>query len=269
MKKVSLTLGLSALTLVSSAFAQVVALDFESGTPGWTFETEAGANGTPTFTTAAGTGATPTTSGLINSSTNGTNSVPGGYLLNSGGTALDATQSITGSFDFQFDRGDATNDNYLGSAFLMGNITSASGLTGDAGQFIGAALGRNTFGNRTFVMDGAGGTGTSTGAIDIRNTLEWHNVTFSWTPSSGTTGTLEYTMTNQRNGATSTVSGTNTLDSNIVYFAFGSAMASGSTATDSYFDNISITGAAVPEPSSFALLAGMFGLTCVMLRRRR
>lgn len=34
----------------------------------------------------------------------------------------------------------------------------------------------------------------------------------------------------------------------------------------SYFDNVSLT--VVPEPSSFALLAGFFGLTWVMLRRR-
>ncbi|PXA03434.1 hypothetical protein DDZ13_12125 [Coraliomargarita sinensis] len=35
------------------------------------------------------------------------------------------------------------------------------------------------------------------------------------------------------------------------------------------FDNLMITGSVVPEPSSFALIAGCFGLTCVMLRRRK
>ena len=271
MKKMNYTTLVTAVAVGSfaSANAASVILDFESGTTGWSFETETGATGTPTYTSAAGTGATPTTSGVINSSNSGTTSVPGGYLLNSGGTAFDATQAITGSFDFQFDRGLATTDNYLGSTFLMGNITSASGLTGDAGQFIGAAMGRNTFGNRTYVIDGAGGRGTSTGGIDIRNTLEWHTVTFSWTPSSGTTGTLEYTMTNQRNGATNSVSGTNTLDSNVVYFAFGSAPASGTIQTDSYFDNIDITGATipVPEPSSTALL-GLGGLALILRKHR-
>jgi len=269
MKKITLATAVAVLTLTSANAA--VNLDFESGTPGWTFETETGATGTPTYTTAAGTGATPTTSGLVNSSHNGTLSVPGGYLLNSGGTALDATQTITGTFDFQFQReAGATNDNYLGGTFLMGNITSASGLTGDAGQFVGAAMGRNTFGNRTYVIDGAGDRTGSTGAIDIRDTLVWRTVTFSWSPTSGTTGDFEYTMTNQRNGGTGTVSRTGlTLASNEVYFAFGSAAASGTITTDSYFDNINISGTAVPEPGTFALISGCLALTSIMLRRRR
>jgi len=39
--------------------------------------------------------------------------------------------------------------------------------------------------------------------------------------------------------------------------------------SDYWIDNVSVTASAVvPEPSSFALLAGMFGLTWIMLRRR-
>ena len=273
MKKITLATAVAVLTLTSANAA--VNLDFESGTPGWTFETEAGATGTPTYTTAAGTGATPTTSGLINSSNNSAPagfdspdglSVPGGYLLNSGGTALDATQSISGSFDYQF----GTTNNYIGGTFLMGNITSADGLTGAAGQFVGAAMGRNTFGNRTFVIDGSGDRTGSTGAIDIRDALVWRTVTFTWTPTSGTTGNFEYTMTNQRSGATNTVSRTGlALASNEVFFAFGSAPSSGDITSDSYFDNINITGTAVPEPGTFALLSGCLALTSIMLRRRR
>jgi hypothetical protein len=247
---------------IASANAATVNLDFESGTTGWTFETESGATGTPTFTTATGTGATPTTSGLVNSSNSGTNSVPGGYLLNSGGTALDASKSITGSFDYQF----GSTGNYVGGTFLMGNITSASGLTGDAGQFAGAALGRNTFGNRTYGIDGTGSNANSTGAIDIRDVV-WHAVTFSWTPTTGTTGTLDFTMTNQGNGATNSVSLTTTLDSNDVYFAFGSAPSSGTITSDSYFDNINITGTAVPEPTTTALL-GLGGFALILRRRK-
>ena len=268
MKKMNHTALVTAVAVGSfaSANAASLLLDFESGITGWSFETETGATGTPTYTTAAGTGATPTTSGVINSSNSGTNSVPGAYLLNSGGMAFDATQSITGSFDFMVND---TQVNYIGAAFLMGNITSESGLTGDAGQFVGAALGRNTFGNRTFVIDGSGSTVGSTGAIDYRNVLEWHTVTFSWTPSTGTTGTFEYTMTNQRGGATNSISRITTLDSNIAYFAFGSAPASGSLDTESYFDNINITGSVIPipEPSSTALI-GLGGLAFILRRRR-
>lgn len=36
-----------------------------------------------------------------------------------------------------------------------------------------------------------------------------------------------------------------------------------------YFDDVSSSLSVVPEPSAFALLAGCFGLTWVMLRRRR
>jgi len=128
-------------------------------------------------------------------------------------------------------------------------------------------MGRNTFGNRTFVIDGSGATTGSTGAIDIRDEFVWRTVTFSWTPTSGTTGDFEYTMTNQRNGGTNTVSRTGlTLDSNSVYFAFGTAPASGSIAPDSYFDNINITGTAIPEPS--AALLGAIGFLALLRRRR-
>ena len=48
----------------------------------------------------------------------------------------------------------------------MGNITSDSGLTGDAGQFVGATMGRNTFGNRTFVIDGLGDRSGSNGQTE-------------------------------------------------------------------------------------------------------
>lgn len=35
-----------------------------------------------------------------------------------------------------------------------------------------------------------------------------------------------------------------------------------------YFDNIGITGTAIPEPSSYAMIAGLLALTSIMMRRR-
>jgi len=45
-------------------------------------------------------------------------------------------------------------------------------------------------------------------------------------------------------------------------------LSTGGNNNDLFVDNFVLTGSAIPEPSAFALLAGMFGLTWVMLRRR-
>ena len=47
------------------------------------------------------------------------------------------------------------------------------------------------------------------------------------------------------------------------------ATTSGNTGSQVGYDKLVLNGAVVPEPSTYALLAGCFGLTWVMLRRRR
>ena len=43
----------------------------------------------------------------------------------------------------------------------------------------------------------------------------------------------------------------------------------GPTAHHAYIDNFAVTGAAVPEPSTYALLGGLFALSFVAMRRRK
>jgi hypothetical protein len=249
--------------LLGTAHAATIVEDFEGAsgsTPptNWTLETHFSSGGQPTYNTGTGNGGGQ---GGDVVSFSGGDGLPGGYLLYNDGDAFDATKSISGTFDFAVSWTDAR---YPAAYFMMGDITS--GLTDTATQFVGAALGANTFGNRTYVMDGSGATYGS--GIDFRNSGEWHTVTFSWTPTSGTTGDFSFTMTNQRNGGTTVSTGTGlTLGSSDVYFGFGAGQPTAYGPATATFDNISITGTVVPEPST-ALLS-LIGLGALAFLRRR
>ena len=103
------------------------------------------------------------------------------------------------------------------------------------------------------------------------STNTWYSADFSWTPSSGTTGTFTYTVNNTSGTKLFSLTATGfILDSKDVYFGFGNS--SPETTGNGTFDNISITGTAVgttvPEPASLGLLS-LGGLGLLLLGKRR
>jgi hypothetical protein len=176
-----------------------------------------------------------------------------GYLVNSG-TGFDATENFSGTFDFWLD--DATN--YSNIAFYIGDVQTALGTT--AGDHLRIDLRERTFGARANILDADGATlfnGSDNNTYQIEDN-QWYAATFSWTAA---TGDFSISWTGaQGNKGPMTVSGYS-FDSNEVFFGFGTAQHA------ARFDNISITGEVVPEPSSFALIS--LGLGALYLLRRR
>ena len=231
--------------------------DFESGAPDWTLvDINSASYGLGSG--FSGLGGTVSS----NSWDNSFSRLPGGYIVNSGDTAFDATQAISGSFNFLASSGDSR---YPGAAFMMGDILSGLTTT-DAGQFVAANLQSNTFGARGYIMDGTGAKVSTQGNINFSfNT--WYKAEFDWTPTSGTSGVFSLTVKTLTNAVVTTTHTANvTLDSSTVHFGFGSAQPSAYGPAISTIDNINITGTEVPEPGSLALL-GLGGL--LVSRRRR
>lgn len=265
------------LGLNSYSAAVTISLDFESQFPnsstnpsGWSFADTGLGTGSSFFTTAAGGGSTGTgLGGIINDAAMGTHSgrVPHGILVNSGSPALDLNQNISGTYDFkQLGGGGA----YSSSAFLFGNISPASNVDGSsAGQLLEFYHSRGGYGNApSILVDGAEAT-IGTGSMNMADNT-WYRVAFDWTASgSGNQGDFTVNVTRWTGSAWATHGslGTTgyTFDSAEAYFGFGELYSN--TNGGVVFDNISITGELVPEPSHLALIVVSF--SCLLLRRRR
>lgn len=277
MKPKILPLITSCFLAASSAYAATITLDFESQSAGsstvptgWAYA-NSGVGPTPgvgTYTTsAAGGGSTGTGLGGVlvsNNSTHGTN-LPFNFLVNSGSSAgFDVRQSITGSYDFLM----SNNAQYDTAGFLFGDIQGGTISGSDAGQLLSIQHAEGGFGQPTAesrIVDGANeATNAPTGNAGFSNNI-WYRSSFTWTPTTGTTGDLSYTAQRWNGSAwvahsTFGITG-HTFSDPEAYVAVADLWAANTT-----FDNITVTGTLIPESSS-ALLGGLGAL--LLLRRRR
>ncbi|MCX6879417.1 MAG: hypothetical protein NTW21_37285 [Verrucomicrobia bacterium] len=237
-----------------------VPLDFEfvtagSSSPpaGWSVVTVPGKSGSYTATASGlgsnGTGGSSGLGGQLTASTPVFSiNLPGVYLVNSGyPNGLDVRQAITGSYDLNMSGGSA----YGSCAFLFGDI--ASGLPGTAGSLLEIANKLSVFNNDPDqIINGAGSALVVRPADSQRcNVGTWYRVSFTWTPTSGTTGDLSYMVNAYSAGAWkpnygASVSGF-AFDNPQAYFGFSSMVA-----PSTIFDNINITGTAYSASVSYA-----------------
>ncbi|HSP42161.1 MAG TPA: hypothetical protein VLO11_04780 [Luteolibacter sp.] len=256
-RKTSLSLLLIGLLASGHSHAASLTLDFESATgtsapTGWA---TIGATDNGSYATTDTDGVGGSNGGSLDWT--GPNSVaPTVYLVNSG-AAFDATKSISGTFDFYV----VEDGNYSAANFLVGDVQN--GLTKTSGgDFLNVFLREKTFGARAALYDGAN-TSLVNDASNDREifTNQWNTATFTWTPTSGTTGNFTFSWVRPTNITEPGLSIPDyTFDSANVYFGFGTGQ------SPVRFDNISITGTAIPEPRA-ALLGGL-GLLALLRRRR-
>lgn len=268
---------LTAIAFSTSVQAATITLDFESQTAGsstvpvgWGYvHSGVGApatNGTYT-TSAAGGGSTGTGLGGVlvgNNPTHGTN-LPYSFLVNSGSTAgFDVRQSITGSYDFLITNG----AQYDTAGFLFGDIKAGTISGSNAGQFLSIQHANGGFGQANaesrFVNGANVATYAPTGNAGFADNT-WYRSSFTWTPTSGTTGDASYTALLWNGSAwvahsTFSITG-HTFSDPEAYIGVADLYGTSTT-----FDNISVTGTLIPEPSA-ALLGGIGAL--MLLRRRK
>lgn len=243
-----------------SASAAIIE-DFESQTAdsttppsGWSLVTVAGTGSYKTTSAGQGSNGSGGSAGLAGQVSAdafvGTN-LPGAYLVNS--FVFDVTQAINGSFDVYAVQ-EGTSDDV---AMVFGNI--GSGFAGaTAGDFLSAKF-----------LEGTGDDALAdSNNVTLANYFTtgfeddtWYHATFSWTPTSGTTGDFSITLTDFGATTVSTMSTTGyTFNSSSAQFGFGSV-------NDTIrFDNVNI--AAIPEPSTLCLV-GLAALGLIGLGRRR
>jgi hypothetical protein len=251
--------------MTSLATAATILQNFESTSgstvpAGWNLVTAV--SGTYATTTGHdGSGGGSGNAGTINSTgASGPNSTPGAYLVNTGTgmTAFNVSQTITGSFDINL----AVPGSYDSGAFMFGDI--GDGVQGtNAGELMYATFNRSNFGNDRQDVNNGLGTQISN-EVNVKFVSDtWYEASFSWTPTSGRTGTFSISVSNAATGSALYAVTTDpfTFNKDDAYFAFGDI-----DATSATYDNISITGTVVPEPS-VAMLGAIGSL--LLLRRRR
>jgi|GEM_PF-7060607 len=248
------------IALAPLASAQIFEEDFQTG---YTTGDLAGQN-----SWAQGFGATPTPSSTVVNQSGDffiSSSVDNSYsILNAGNFGLSATDTITLTFDLRVTAADSAN-----ALFGIGEYSEASSGNGtppvfgiQGGSWAVRGWG---FGATVFARD-------SSSTLIKANVDDWYRVRSTWDLSGTGTGTLE--IMNLTDGETNFTQ---------LYFNAGQTVATAGLELDDsnadpvadwtgvfvrlnngQVDNISV----VPEPNTYALLAGMCALGFVMVRRR-
>jgi hypothetical protein len=144
-------------------------------------------------------------------------------------------QSTSGPNAWKFDASaDANDGTVLDNDYFQFTLTPVGGVTLD-------------FTSLTFEERSGGAT------VSVATSLNSFTTVVGSTASSGSWAQDSIDLSSLSNSSTA-------VDFRL-YFSGGST-------TNFVIDDIQLNGAVVPEPSSYALLAGMLGLTWVMLRRR-
>lgn len=219
----AMTAAASAQTTITQDFESTTAPDVPSG---WT---TVGVGGDGTYATTAGTG-NPGQSGNLD--WNGSKTSPPSVYLVNNGVAFDATRPISGSFDFYVNE----EGNYSNANFVFGDVQD--GLAGNAGEFINVWMCEQQFDTRARVYDGANNilfSGDGNNAYAFK-TNEWVSASFTWTPTSGTTGNFSVLLDSPSYTNSPMVVTGFTFDSPSAFFGFGTGNAA------VRFDNISLTG---------------------------
>ena len=204
--------------------------------------------------------------------------------------ALGLAGAAHGQTTFVFDDGSSTGAAGLALEAFADNTDDASFGVRTSGTYTqdGITLSAGTdFGKFNLTNSGFGpndvGTGDETDNFDGSESMifsfdtagTFDSVDFALLDDSPETAILSFANGNTfnlRDGATSdiSVSGNDVFDNIAESFNADELITLSITGGNGWtLESFTITASAVPEPSSFALIAGIFGLTSVMLRRRR
>jgi hypothetical protein len=196
---------------------------------------------------------TGNTSAAVYINSSATNALTRGAFTNT--TALAIGESITLSFDFRMIAA-ATNDT-AGLRFGLGTSSNTFGFTFGTGT--SSAVGTAQFATGT--VSGPNTPYTSTGATFSINNTASHSFSFTITRTSGTS--LSFLSSVDANTVSAVSNNT------ISNFTFNSIILGqgSSSANDINIDNVIVS--VIPEPSTYAALAGLAVLGLVVCKRSR
>lgn len=265
-KSLLLPIGLAAL--VPALNAQVV-VDFDAETDyTGNFQLNDGNNGSYTLNSGAGVGGT---NGFLNIGTGGEFNVASTGVTKTAGTIYEVSYLINIGTP-------ATDINDFRAGFVRSTGSNFAGGGDSAHAYLRSDSGVNTYTIELFGDAVATGNKTSQFSLDANN---WYQFSVQMTLTSATSVSLSAALYNR--GADGTAAASLVTGSNIatttnidltsgggfngadVFAGFTTRNNTGSVALG--MDNFAF--AAVPEPSTYALLAGFLTLGVVLFRRRR
>jgi hypothetical protein len=203
-------------------------------------------------------------------------------IVNYNFSNIDQSASLTGpaggsgeTWDFSGNYADTDILDSTGAAttidWTMTGSLNKWGHTGNGNAENLALLQRGIYSSGTVSLTFAGLTDSSTYDVYLAGGTSFENFTTTTTTTNDTTTVGAQVLAHTGN-PTSWIEGTtHVLFENVETDGFGNivfSIAKNSGQFGFYSGFQLVETAAVPEPSAFALLAGMFGLTWVMLRRR-